>query len=83
MNRIAQCHCGQVRLTCEGDPEVVLAGSTRIGIGVGCFADPEFPPPNFSVYEKRRHAWVSLPDGIPRFSDLPDPATMKKWMKRD
>jgi hypothetical protein len=39
-----------------------LAG--MIAIPVGAFADPGFPPPVRSIYEFRKHAWVSLPDGI-------------------
>lgn len=35
-----------------------------IAIPVGAFADPSFPAPIFSVYEARRHAWVSLPEGV-------------------
>jgi len=35
-----------------------------IAIPVGAFADPEFPPPVFSVYEARQHTWVGLPDNI-------------------
>lgn len=35
-----------------------------ISIPVGVFADPQFPPPQVSVYEERRHAWVGLPAGI-------------------
>jgi len=35
-----------------------------IGIAVGAFADPGFPPPQFSVWEKRRHPWVAMPDGV-------------------
>jgi hypothetical protein len=31
------------------------------GIPVGAFADPDFPAPNFSVYEMSRHGWVPLP----------------------
>lgn len=31
-------------------------------IPVGAFADPAFPPPTFSVYEERQHAWVGLPE---------------------
>lgn len=146
MERIAHWHCGQVRLTCEGDPTIVIAchcqlcqrrtgsviyvadwyerervtfegetnsftrttgdkgipatfnfcpecgtsvwwsgqaGANRIGIGVGCFADPCFPPPNFSVYDKRRHPWVATPDGIPCYSELPDEAAMLSLVKTD
>lgn len=35
-----------------------------IAIPVGAFADPSFPPPVRSIYETRRHAWVSMPDEI-------------------
>jgi hypothetical protein len=35
-----------------------------ITIPVGAFADSRFPAPTVSVYEKRRHSWVSLPDGV-------------------
>ena len=29
-------------------------------VPVGGFADPGFPPPSYSVYEARRHAWVAV-----------------------
>ena len=29
-------------------------------VPVGAFADPDFPPPRFSVYEDRKHAWVEI-----------------------
>lgn len=32
-----------------------------IAIPVGVFADPTFPPPTVSVWEGRKHAWVSVP----------------------
>ena len=35
-----------------------------IAIPVGAFADARFPPPRVSVYEERRHSWVSLPDDV-------------------
>jgi hypothetical protein len=35
-----------------------------IAVPVGGFGDPEFPPPVFSVYEARKHAWVAMPSGI-------------------
>lgn len=37
-----------------------------IAIPVGAFADPQFPAPRVSVYEGRRHAWVSVPDDAER-----------------
>lgn len=35
-----------------------------IAIPVGAFADPQFPAPNFSVYEERMHSWVQMPIDI-------------------
>lgn len=32
-------------------------------VPVGAFADPAFAAPTVSVYEERRHAWVSVPEG--------------------
>lgn len=31
-----------------------------IAIPVGAFADPAFPPPRFSVWETRKHSWVTI-----------------------
>ena len=35
-----------------------------IAIPVGAFADPHFPAPMRSVYESRKHAWVTLPPNV-------------------
>lgn len=126
--RTATCSCGQLRVTCEGDPvrismchclecqkrtgstygvqarwpaaQVALDGRSsryvRVGdegnsitfhfcpdcgatvyyqfdarpelvaVAVGNFADPSFPSPKFSVYEGRKHAWVSVPEDAGR-----------------
>jgi len=29
-------------------------------VPVGAFADPGFPPPEYSVYEGRKHAWIRI-----------------------
>ncbi len=43
-----------------------MPGTTAIPIGA--FADPQFPPPLFSVYEDRKHRWVAiLGDAIDRY----------------
>lgn len=122
--RTASCSCGQLRVTCTGEPvrlsmchclecqkrtgspfgvqarfpraQVTIGGTatefTRVGeqgnrislrfcptcgstlywtmssqpdliaVAVGNFADPAFPVPRFSVFEKRRHPWVAVPD---------------------
>lgn len=36
----------------------------RVGVPVGAFADPTFPPPRVSVYEDRRHAWTGTPEDV-------------------
>jgi hypothetical protein len=40
-----------------------------VGIPVGAFGDPNFPAPQVSFYESKRHAWVQLPIGAERFDD--------------
>lgn len=35
-----------------------------IAIAVGAFADPTFPSPWVSVYESRRHPWVTVPTDL-------------------
>jgi hypothetical protein len=50
--------CGAtVFYTTAGAPDVVA-------VPIGAFADPSFPPPTVSVYESRRHPWLSVPDAI-------------------
>jgi len=43
----------------DAQPDVVY-------LPIGAFADNTFPPPRVSVYEDRRHPWVSIPDGAER-----------------
>ena len=31
-----------------------------IAVPLGAFADPSFPPPRFSVWERRKHPWVEI-----------------------
>jgi len=33
--------------------------SESIGIAVGCFEDPSFPPPTVTLYDSCRHAWIN------------------------
>lgn len=37
-----------------------------VSVPIGAFADPQFPPPRVSIYEERRHAWVSVPEDAER-----------------
>jgi hypothetical protein len=32
-----------------------------VTVFIGAFADPAFPPPTESLYETRRHRWVTIP----------------------
>ena len=32
-----------------------------VAIPLGAFADPAFPSPRFSVWERRKHEWVEIP----------------------
>ncbi|MGE0718538.1 MAG: GFA family protein [Alphaproteobacteria bacterium] len=43
-----------------------------VGVAVGAFADPGFPPPDDSVYDCRRHPWVRLPEGIATYDKDPE-----------
>ena len=33
-------------------------------VAVGAFAEPAFPAPTISVYDGRKHAWVTLPSHV-------------------
>jgi hypothetical protein len=35
-----------------------------IAVATGAFRDPDFPMPQYSVYDSRRHRWLQIPDGI-------------------
>jgi hypothetical protein len=38
-----------------------------VGVAVGAFADPAFPPPTYSVWEQTKHPWVHVPGDVPHF----------------
>ena len=130
MSRTATCQCGQLAVTCEGDPvrisachcldcqkrsgssfaaqarfpadKVTVSGQSQqwsrlgeegggavfhfcptcgstvfyrnvdmpdlIAVAIGAFAEPGFAPPDYSVYESRKHAWVAIVgEGIDRY----------------
>lgn len=54
-------HCGvTVWYAPEAFPDFLV-------IPVGVFAEPGFPGPTVSVYESRKHAWVTMPEGIEHY----------------
>lgn len=44
-----------------------------IGIAIGGFADPDFPPPQQSVWTRDKHRWLALPEDLPAFECNPPP----------
>ena len=36
-----------------------------IAVAVGAFADPTFPAPTYSVFERRRHGWLEMISHVP------------------
>jgi hypothetical protein len=52
---------------CGGTVYYVLGSAPDVvAVPVGAFADPGFPEPGRSVWESRKHAWVTLPSGTER-----------------
>jgi hypothetical protein len=47
------------------------------GIAVGCFVEPDFPPPDLELWSSARHPWVTAPDGVDSYSEFPPPERMK------
>ena len=43
----------------EGGPS-----AEQCGVAVGCFADPTFPPPMYSMFEEVKHPWIGLPTSV-------------------
>ncbi len=43
-----------------------------VSVAVGAFADPNFPAPQVSVYDCRRHLWVQMPPDAVAFAMDPD-----------
>ena len=42
-----------------------------VSVAVGAFADPSFPAPRVSVYNSRKHPWVTLPPATKAFDQDP------------
>lgn len=55
--------------SCGGTVAYVHDGMPGLtAIPLGAFADPSFPPPSYSVYEGRKHSWVTISsEGIEHF----------------
>ncbi len=57
-NRITFHFCPE----CGSDVHYRIEGKFAglVAIPIGAFADVDFPPPRFSVFEHRRHEWVEI-----------------------
>ena len=40
-----------------------------VGVPVGCFADPDFPPPERAVWTGTRHRWIEFPETCELFEE--------------
>jgi hypothetical protein len=58
--------CGSNVFHTEEDGE-----QSSVAVAVGAFGDPGFPAPRDSVYDCRRHSWVTLPPGITSYERDP------------
>jgi hypothetical protein len=50
-------------------------------VPVGAFADPDFPPPKFSVYEERKHLWVTVAGDDTRVTELRNMGMQSRQVK--
>jgi hypothetical protein len=48
------------------------SGATGIGIAVGNFVDPAFPPPSQKIYASLRHRWIAPVLSADQFSTFPE-----------
>lgn len=49
------------------------AAPAIIGVGVGALADPNFPAPTLSIFERSKHHWVNLAEEVERFQESLEP----------
>ena len=59
-HRIAFRFCPQ----CGATVHYTIEGIDAVIVPIGAFADPDFPAPTVSVYERRKHAWFDVPLGM-------------------
>jgi hypothetical protein len=41
----------------------------HLGVAVGAFADPSFPPPTISIWERTRHPWIDFSLDLKHFPE--------------
>lgn len=56
--KVVRCFCPVCGSTVFWQAELF---PSKTGVAVGCFADPNFPAPIASVWNKSKHPWVTLP----------------------
>ena len=71
-----------VRISHEGEPRtfnfcpecgatvyyMLDSAPNVVAVPVGVFAEPSFPQPSFSVWESRKHVWVTVPADVEHHS---------------
>jgi hypothetical protein len=60
-NTVTFSFCPRCGSTVYWEPQ---AFPERVTVGAGAFADTQFPIPQHSVYESRRHGWVAIETGV-------------------
>ena len=63
-NQITYFFCATCGATVYYEPD---AWADATAVPIGAFADPDFPAPRVSVYEARKHSWVSTPEDAEHF----------------
>ena len=72
--RLRQRLSGDVPLLPELWVERLLGAARlpeRIGVALGAFADPDFPPPEQSVWTKDKQRWIALPADLTAYDAAP------------
>ncbi len=56
-NRVTHSFCPECGTTVYYK---LAAAPGSVGVPIGGFADPSFPPPRISIYEDRMHPWIAI-----------------------
>lgn len=68
--KLHQCFCTECGTTLFVDADSMEG---LRGVFIGCFGDPNFPPPQVATYDRTRHPWLTPPPDLPTFQATPPP----------